>query len=239
MRKLKYLLTFLLIISLAPLAAQDENDDMYLFLTIQDLYRGTTPILYKDKIILSYSVNKPVRHVGAVFAHEEYRTLHSFQVNSKGVFYLLMDAPENVSELVYRIVIDGLWTTDPNNSMTLSDDKGTELSRLPLEIKTEDTIASPLIKPNSAEFYFSYEEGKNIWLTGSFVSWNPYQLKMKEVEPGLYYLRVRLLPGQYDYAFFDGVNQILDPLNSSFAYKTDGRRVSRFKIADTPLAAGY
>ena len=65
-------------------------------------------------MLLSYPADPRVRLVGARFEHESYQEFHPYFRNENGVFVLLLDVPEGLETLTYRICVDGVWTYDPS-----------------------------------------------------------------------------------------------------------------------------
>ena len=67
---------------------------------------------------------RSARHVGIAFEHENFQSIHSFQrlyrsddstETKKSILFYIMQIPEEMRELRYRLVINGLWSTDPLN----------------------------------------------------------------------------------------------------------------------------
>jgi hypothetical protein len=195
---------------------------------------ATAPQIFEGSIFFTQKPTRPVRYVGIAFAHENFREIHLFQRNEKGVLFFLYPVPEKIHAVDYRIIIDGLWTTDPVNPLKFRDAAGIAISRfeLPPSVR-EERIKSPLVNPSTGtvEFNVKAPEGRSIFLAGSFNGWDPYMHRFDEVRPGLYTLRMRILPGIYQYYFFSEGNRILDPLNPERGADYEGYSVSILRVS--------
>ncbi len=90
-------------------------------IAIKRIDASQPPHLVDDVLLLSYRPDRPTRFVGARFAHESWKVLHTFAVNERGVFVLEYPWPVDATEIRYRIVVDGLWMTDPANPVVDTD----------------------------------------------------------------------------------------------------------------------
>ena len=189
------------------------------------------PRLYGNAVLFSYHFNEApdsrrIHTVQAAFAHENYSTLHPFRENEHGTFVLILEPPPEITELRYRLIVDGLWTTDPNNDSRVTDRWGVRVSRLELPqagVRTD----YPVIRDNNVvEFIFRAQGGQTVTIVGSFNGWDPFMTRMTESEPGVYTRSVRLAPGVHRYYFMaDGV-RLPDPRNEQREWNVDGMVVS-------------
>ena len=90
-----------------------ETLDMHMAIELKK--QATEPEMVNDRVLFSYSSSQPTRLVGIAFLHEKFSRVHSFQRNSQGVFVLPYSPPDSSTELVYRLVVDGIWLADPRN----------------------------------------------------------------------------------------------------------------------------
>jgi len=188
------------------------------------------PPQYLDRqVLLSYQANKPVRLVGARFAHEEYRVFHIYFRNENDVFLLLLDVPEEVEELRYRMVVDGLWISDPFNPGSDEDAFGRVFSLFSLQDRPARTTVSPEIhREGSVTFFFKSLPDRAVSVAGDFNNWDPFWHRMREAGPGEYRLTVRMPPGQHFYYYIVNGQRVLDPINQDTARDYEGFRVSTF-----------
>lgn len=193
--------------------------------------RSGPPVVLHRSILFTYSQRSYTRYVGIAFDFEDYQSIHSFRRNEHDVFVFLLDPPENLTDLKYRIVVDGLWMPDPHNPNQVRDHKGNLLSRFTFEIPQKMVLQSPVIKPDrTVEFIMRYAEGARVFLTGDFTNWEPFMIEMEEVSPGLYAVARQFPPGSYDYCFVAGGAKVTDPLNPRFGADTYGYLASRFTV---------
>ncbi|MDR1317399.1 MAG: hypothetical protein LBK13_11060 [Spirochaetales bacterium] len=189
---------------------------------------ASAPEIMDDTVFFSCKPQGTVRYVGIAFAHEEFREIHLFERNEYGVLFLFFPIPEELHSLDYRLVIDGLWTTDPENPLKIRDAGGLTLSRFELPVSAVQSVArSPVIREDGqVEFNFEASPGMDIYLAGSFNGWDPYMYRLRETRPGLYSLSLRLLQGTYYYMFTVEGRKRLDPLNPNRGQDEDGYEIS-------------
>lgn len=194
-----------------------------------------------DNRIMVFTAPGTARHVGIAFEHEDYRKIHSFQrlvrrdlsgqpqrdesgTLREQVLFWIGEVPQGMTEIRYRMVIDGLWTVDPLNPSTVYDYRsGMNLSVLNVEYwKTFET------ETTSGPVTFRYEgaSGRIIRLAGNFNNWDPFMYEMIEVAQGRYELSMALPRGTWQYAFFEGSSQVPDLTNHNRVYTRDGRVAS-------------
>jgi hypothetical protein len=208
-----------------PLYGQEY--DLKLHLKISGLRTAEPPQIFREKIILSYSSRYGTGYVGAVFAHEEYRTVHPYQLNGHGVFVLSMDIPPEIDILQYRIVVDGLWMADPLAEGTARFPSGIEISQLSLPQNIDPAVESPVPLGNGyVRFSYPADSGKSIFLAGSFNNWDPFMYRLTEKETGVYSITVKLPPGTHHYYYLTDGERETDPLNPMTVVTMSGKHYS-------------
>jgi hypothetical protein len=225
----KYVFHALLLLTAAGGFSLEED----LHIKIMRTTEPSAPHLYNGYIFFTYKPTKPVRYVGISFAHEQFREVHLFQRNDRGILFFSYPAPAGVGYVDYRLVIDGIWTFDPLNPTTYQDAQGISISRFEFPRTGKETkIQSPILHSaeGKIEFNFQTSPGKAVYVTGSFNRWDPFLYRMQEVRPGLYSLSIRLLPGNYTYAFYMDGKRFPDPLNGKKGWNPDGQEASLLYI---------
>jgi len=197
--------------------------------------RPLQPQLIGDTVILSYWSPSAVRFVGARFEHEDWAVLYAFSVNENGVFVLDYPVPAGRDRLAYRIVVDGLWMTDPSNPVVETNRQGVEVSVYRLETEPQRSVVSPEIKAGRATFVYRGNPGTRVSLVGDFNAWDPFDpdFLLKEIRPGVFSLDVPVRPGRHYYAYFAGGRKVLDEANGETSVDRDGRRVNTFTVPYT------
>ena len=204
------------------------------------------PEIFGNGVI--FTANALHQRVGISFAHESFSRVHWFQrfmiprdrselyvggrlqrniapyVDS-GIMFHVQTIPEGVQYLDYRLVIDGLWTADPLNPLTFTNPSGIVLSRIPLPVRAQATLASAR-QPGAFQFNFRAPPGEIVTVGGSFNNWDPFMYELREVSPGFFTLTLPLPPGRFQYVFFHRGEPIPDPSNMRRLYTRDGRAVS-------------
>jgi hypothetical protein len=208
------------------------------------------PEIFEDGVL--FTAPSSYRRVGISFAHEGYAKVYwfkqlliprdpaEFYVNGKrqkglepnvdsGILFYIETIPANLKNLDYRLIIDGLWTTDPANPITVMGLSGILESRFPLPEKPKPYLDA--VQPGTYRFVYRSDPGELITVAGSFNNWDPFMYELKEISPGFYTLTLPLAPGNFQYLFFHRGEQVLDPENPSRLYSREGRVVSEGQVA--------
>jgi hypothetical protein len=203
-----------------------ESIDLNLYL--QDVNQAAPPAVFGDFIILSCQTRTPARVVGARFSHEDFRSFHTYSRNENGVFVLAIPVPEQNVTIRYRIVIDGVWMSDPANPLRDTDERGIVFSLIPfVSTGTGAIVESPrLLADGMVEFNFKGHGGSSVTVAGDFNAYDPFTHRLAEVSPGFYRLRLKLLPGRHFYHFVVDGFVLLDPQNERMVHDADGRQYS-------------
>jgi len=218
----------LLLLAMSAAAAHAASP-IALDIAVKSIGLPQPPHLVGDILILSFKPDQPVRYVGVRFANESWKILHPCALNEKGVFVLDYPVPEGVREVRYRIVEDGLWTTDPSNPNTDVDSSGVAFSVYTLESEPVRSIVNPKPAPDGGiTFVFNGSPGRRVALVGDFNNWDPFMDPLDETAPGTYSITLRVPPGQHWYRFFSDGRRILDRHNAQTGVTPDGDTVSYF-----------
>ena len=237
--------TALLILIIGNIGAVDTES--YQFIDyLRAISAPGKPEIYENGVV--FTASSQYQRVGISFAHEGYAKVHWFKRfmiprdgaelvvagrNKKnidpnmdtGIMFHLEMIPADIKNLDYRLIIDGLWTADPLNPLTVTSPSGVVESRVPLPIKPETAQAAGA---PSGTYRFSYRAppGEIITVGGSFNNWDPFMYELREVSRGFYTLTLPLPPGNFLYVFFHRGEQIPDPANMRRLYTREGRIVS-------------
>lgn len=241
-----------------------EGYNLNLSLELSGIEEAGPPRMVHDRVLFTYQSRRPVRYVGIAFEHEEYREVHRFRVNTRPpereggqgsrVYFYLHEPPEDIKQLRYRLVVDGLWMADPRNGRTRVDANGIPVSLFDLPERPEREHSNPIVEPSGrvtfrlvlpAEgspglrntqgdiFYLPTTRDLRVFLSGSFNNWDPYMYRLQPVagSPGRYEITgLRLLPGRHQYYFIINGRRVLDPHNARTDYNRNGYEVSAFTI---------
>jgi hypothetical protein len=207
-------------------------------------------LVYDNAVIFTADSN--IRSVGVAFAHENFSKIHQFQplivpqdwlnpvvlpgerypspYKDSGIQFLMYELPNNLIELEYRLIINGLWTADPSNEKTRRDNStGLLMSVLPLPARALNY--HPLNgMPEGLHFSFKGPPGEIVTVAGTFNGWDPFMYELKENPSGFYSLTIPLPPGTYQYIFFHKGERFTDPHNPRRIYAKDGRAASEVVI---------
>jgi hypothetical protein len=232
MKIMKHRTGFICVFLLICLAGLPAIEGTRQHVKIVETTEASAPEIMEDTVFFSCKPKEAVRYVGAAFAHEEFGEIHLFERNEHGVLFLFYPIPEGLHSLDYRLIIDGLWTTDSKNPLKIRGVEGFFLSRFELPVSTAQLrTKSPVVRADgSVEFNLEAPSGKEIYLSGSFNGWDPYMYRLAEVRPGLYSVILRLLPGTYYYIFNAEGRKRLDPLNPHRGQDSEGYEISVLSV---------
>jgi len=195
------------------------------------------PHLVGDSLILSFQApeEQRVRFVGARFEAESYRILHVFTRNPYDVFVLDYTVPEKTLTIRYRLVVDGLWMSDPSNPVSEPDPLGNRISVVTLDREPERPVMNPRIEADGrVTFEFHGPAGRRVSIQGDFNNWDPFIDALAETDPGVYRITLRVLPGSHWYRFFTDGRRLLDRVNVQTAEDPDGDPVNYFELSPRP-----
>ena len=182
-----------------------------------------------DVLILSFRQEAPARSVVARFSHEGYARVHEFAKNEYGVFVLDYPVPEGRREFRYRIAVDGLWMSDPENPRVETDALGTEFSLFTLEREPPRTIVNPRREADGRlTFTFRGSPSRRVSIAGDWNGWDPFVDYLAESDPGVYRISLRMRPGRHYYYFVTDGRRVLDAYNPATGTDPDGAPVSSF-----------
>ena len=210
-----------------------EAPDTYEYdLTLTEISGVRAPYISKNYVVFTAPVT--ANSIGIAFDFEEFRQIHYYQlrknysyegdVTSSYYFYIL-EIPKKIPRIAYRVIIDGLWTNDPQNPHSIYNEKENySLSYInlpPAEIEITEKLDNGM-----THFVCHTESGQKIRLGGTFTNWDSWIYEMKETVPGKYEIDIPLHPGTYYYSYYNGITAFLDETNPLKGYSSDGRIVS-------------
>jgi hypothetical protein len=203
------------------------------------------PQIFEDGIL--FTAPSSHRRVGIAFAHEGFARVYWFQklmvleepgeippgakpapasTRDSGILFHVLTIPEELGEVEYRLVINGLWTFDPLNPRRRLDPASGQIrSFVPCgEVKRPPVPVD--MPPGHLTFTYTAERGERITVGGSFNNWDPFMYELREQSPGSYSLILPLPPGVYQYVFFHRGERFTDPRNSRRVYTREGHIAS-------------
>ena len=196
---------------------------------INSINKVQEPIV-TDKYIVFTAETGP-RFVGIAFDYENYQTIHPFKIkNSRdfndeiisSIMFFSLERPADLTEISYRLVIDGLWTPDPVNANNYYDaETGVSLSKV--EIGSTLPVVTGTNSESITRFIYNGESGKTVRIGGTFTNWDSWIYELEETSPGFYEISIPLPQGKYYYNYFLGMKAITDKTNPEKAYTDDGR----------------
>lgn len=236
MKRIIFLILSLLSLTAFSVWADDELEHFDYTNMVLSIQKAGEPRIQGDYAI--FTSEHKYRFVGIAFDFEEYKTIHPFEIKhsedvdgniTHSVMFYALKIPENLNRLCYRVIIDGLWTTDPENPCTIYDSvNGLSLSVLDLPVNEKNYTKHR--EDDSVRFVYSGKPGQKVRLSGSFTNWDPWIYELEETSPGFYELALHLPEGTYYYNYYLGLNSIQDVTNPEKVYTEDGRVISVITI---------
>ena len=203
------------------------------------------PEIFENGVL--FTASSSYRRVGISFAHEDYARVHWFRplmlprdsadfptdrragrgfepYIDSGIKFHVEPIPGDIRNMDYRLIIDGLWTTDPLNPNSVTGPSGVVKSRVNLP----ERFGAPIdaVRPGTFRFSYRAAPGETITVAGSFNNWDPFMYVLRETSPGFYTLTLPLPIGTFQYVFFHRGEQIPDPENPRRLFSREGSVVS-------------
>ncbi len=238
MKKSIFILIFFCISLTLGFSAENKvTEDTYDYDQIVTSVRGVQqPLIINDCLI--FTVDSSARNVGIAFDFENFKQIHAFSLRkiydfegeqtSSWYFYVLK-IPKKTTRISYKLIIDGLWTSDPVNPKILYDEiNGVQLSYVDILQRIESITEKN--EQGFTKFICNSKPGQKIRLAGNFTNWDSWIYEMTEVSPGKYEISLPLPAGTYYYAYFDGLKRFIDDTNPNKAYTADGKMASKLVV---------
>ncbi|MCR5386532.1 MAG: isoamylase [Treponema sp.] len=190
-----------------------------------------TPYQSDDYVV--FTAEKGPRHIGIAFDFEDYKQIHSFMKKSRtdiddneidSFYFYILELPKDIESISYRIIVDGIWTTDPTNENKYYNPyTGIEVSTLDVKNYHKNETSR-----TDAGVHFIYEgpSGQRIRIGGTFTNWDSWIYELTETKPGYYEIYIPLPRGTYYYSFYNGTKAFADSTNPDRAWSNEGREAS-------------
>jgi len=199
----------------SALSTNAVSFDSELHHRILNTENSSKPYISNNSIMMSYSAPLGTQAVSLALENENYSTFHNYERNRHGIFILTMKIPEGQKRIRYRMIVDGLWTIDPNSRREF-DNRGILVSILDIPSDTNTHVPGIKKLPDGrTRFVFSGKPKSNVFLVGDFNKWDPYLTQMEEslVYEGIFMVTLLLPPDSQYYRFVVDGKEILDPEN--------------------------
>ena len=202
-----------------------------------------------DNMVI-FTASSSLRRVGIAFADEGFSRVHWFRPllvsedplerirrgrrasphRDSGIAFHIHEIPDGISTIEYRMIINGLWTTDPANPNTRRDGvSGSTLSVLSVPQRQQPN--NPLSgRPGGLNFVFRGPPGETVTVAGSFNNWDPFMYELREGPPGTYSIHIPLPPGRHQYVFFLRGERFPDPYNPIRVFSREGKVASEILV---------
>lgn len=236
----------LLLISIGSISAVDLESYEFIDKLI-GLNTPQEPQVFEDAVI--FTVSNSYKKVGIAFQHEDFAKIYPFKkllipisniaefdeksqtsaerVRDSGLLFFVYTVPPSVKNLEYRLIFDGLWSSDPYNPRRkLNMSTGIEYSIAPVPPR-------PILARDDTEpfdgivfSYHSENSGEHITVAGDFNGWDPFMYELKETRRGLYTLEIPLPPGTWHYIYYRNGEKIIDYSKAKREYTKNGSPVN-------------
>ena len=214
-------------------AKEADSPDTYEYDTLVSSINGVSaPYVSGDFIV--FTAKRDSRYVGIAFDFEGYKKIHTFQLHktvsyegdvTDSWFFYVLEKPKKLPQISYRLIIDGLWTTDPLNPVkTYSASDGIMVSQIALPV--QEDVMTETVPEGFTRFICYAPTGQRVRLAGTFTNWDSWIYEMTEVQMGKYMIDLPLPAGTYYYAYYTGMTSFIDGTNPEKGYSNDGKIVS-------------
>jgi len=240
---------FCLLMIIASFSWADDWESYEVVDRLLSIHGPEAPVFVDNHVI--FTADSGLRRVGVAFAHENFANVYWFRpliipqdrlnwqpdtvylpnmYRDSGLQFHVYKIPANLRELEYRLVVNGLWTIDPQNPQTRRDTvSGLAMSVLNLPYRP--IAPNPLNGlPEGLNFSFRGPPGEIVTVAGDFNGWDPFMYELKEYPAGTYSLTIPLPPGTYQYVFYHRGQRYVDPYNPKRIYARDGSAASQIVV---------
>ncbi|MCF0242778.1 MAG: isoamylase [Treponema sp.] len=196
---------------------------------IHEIDKPQAPVISDDYIV--FTADSGYKFVGIAFDFEGFQKIHPFEILksydedgelTKEIMFYCYERKHKTQSIKYRLVMDGLWTTDPHNPVKEYDEK-INLYFSKVENLGDIEVITGQKNETLTHFIYKGESGLDLRLAGTFTNWDPWIYNLIETSPGFYELELPLPRGQYFYSYYVGLQPVLDNTNPEKAYTADGR----------------
>lgn len=203
---------------------------------IHNIDKPCAPVITDDYIIFTAAPDN--RFVGIAFDFEDYKTIHPYKLlcstddngkkTPKHLFYCY-ERQHKFTQIKYRIIMDGLWCTDPLNPNKYYDEN-VNLYFSVVEDANSIRKYTEIQTPQAVHFIYKGEKGLKLNLAGTFTNWDPWIYQLTETSPGFYELNLPLPTGKYYYNYYIGLTPIVDNTNPNKVFSNDGRTINVIEV---------
>jgi hypothetical protein len=182
-------------------------------------FAGKFPFAIRDSLVTFYLKGHNNAHevlLAGSFTGWQFGAYHMTRTDS-GWISIVRLGP---GKYWYKFIVDGGWTTDPDNTLDETDPNG--------------NVNSVYYKPNVTFTLPGHTGNKDAFLTGSFNNWNPGELPMQRT-PTDWTIQLYLAEGTYTYKFVVDGKRIEDPANSNRAPDEHNGFNSVFRLGNPHL----
>lgn len=216
------------------------------FLQVSGITEAGPPRVFDDFVVFTYEQRSFVRYVAAAFRHEDFKERHVFTARERegrpDLFYLVYPidyARDSLDELEYRLIVDGVWLTDPHapsvrpgpygvtvGSVTLNEpppyerrspvfnDDGSVTFLFALNLRVAPTLETV----DTRQIAISSLHRPIVSIVGTFNGWDPYMHRLSGPDRnGFYSIRLPVPEGPHYYYFMVDGQRVLDPFNEARA----------------------
>ncbi len=247
------LLTVFCFLAIGAFAQASDAERYEAVIYARTLEEPQGPTLVGNYLVFSYveAEGPSPRYVAAAFDHENYGQLHLFSKTAAGLYALIYEIPTDIDELSYRLIVDGVWTSDPANP---PEESGSKAPLSTVRIGPSETspafhrsptvdrgVATFVLRRSDVEgrFILSIEgdhvrfarpfEELDVRLVGSFDGYDPYLHVLRRFG-GEYRIELPLPKGEHGYYFLIDGKRVLDPANSEYLYGPNRSRFSKVTV---------
>jgi 1,4-alpha-glucan branching enzyme len=187
------------------------------------------PLILNDSIIFFFT--KPAKRVVVAGDFNNWRPVLLMEKIDENFHRLVWDKRLPKGRYRYKLMVDDIWISDPNNTNFVLDNAGQRVSYFDLEEEFIPNRKYPLrMQGNRFAFRFTDTSAKRVALVGSFNNWNPYSHPMKYLGAGVFEITIPLRRGFHTYCFVVDDNWTSDPNNLNQYSDEAGNIINLFYV---------
>lgn len=228
-RKWAGLLLPLVFLAFAP--PGDNRPGLENYTELQRLKDASIPRNIRLLKIQNFSYQKPVVMEGVLITYRN-RSAEKVKISGTfshwrplamergkyGVWFYLLTKGDSRNSIKYKFLVDGIWTSDPQNPRRMYDGNGSYVSVVDAPEHHEGTrISYRLLARNLVEFRIFKPDARLISVVGDFNNWNPENDILERTDDGIWRIQKRLSGGVYRYKFIVDGKWVPDYFNNNSA----------------------
>ena len=204
------------------------------YINLEFIKKESSPRFLAEGILITIS-DKQARYSYLRTNIDGWKQNYYFKQSLYGIFYIILPYNLKMSQIQYKLNIDGYWEIDPNNPDYTEDKYGTLISIINLPKECIYNQEMPIIdkidnKKYKISFKYNNPSAKEVNFVTSIDRWCLYSHPMTLNEDGYWEISLSFKKGKYYYYFLVNGKKIPDIENPEKTYLPDLGEVSIVEV---------